>query len=180
MRRRRAVSRMLTAAFLAALMVAPLAYADRTPSDAQIAFAQQVNQLMTNELVAALFREFDETTPDNVEQGKHAISLIFDDGNRNMRLVGTFAPLLGGDNDLPSDSFEQTALDLALQGTSTTAVENVNGQWYYRSSLPLSNTFHQNCVLCHTNFTQKFFDRTNNPGQWVGTLVLRIPITKEK
>ena len=41
---------------------------------------------------------------------------------------------------------------------------------------PLSNTLHQNCVLCHTNFTADFFNRTNNPGQWVGTLVLGVPI----
>jgi len=31
-------------------------------------------------------------------------------------------------------------------------------------------------VLCHTNFTPEFFNSTNNPGQWVGTLLLRVPI----
>ena len=46
----------------------------------------------------------------------------------------------------------------------------------YRRSVPLSNTMHQNCVLCHTGFTADFFNSTNNPGQWVGTLVLGVPI----
>ena len=66
------------------------------PSTAQIATAQKVSDLMLNELLAALFQEFNETTPDNVDEGEQAISLIFNDLNRNMRLVGTFGPLLGG------------------------------------------------------------------------------------
>jgi hypothetical protein len=126
--------------------------------------------------VAALFTEFDETTPDNVEQGKKAISLIFHNANRDMRLIGTFGPLLGGNNDLPNDAFEQTALGLALQGQTHTSVERVNDRWYYRRSIALSNTLHQNCVQCHTNFTPQFFRRTQNPGQWVGALTLRVPI----
>jgi hypothetical protein len=63
---------------------------DDRPSTAQIAFAQQVSALMVNELVAALFQEFNETTADNVEHGKQAISLIFNDVNRDMRLIGAF------------------------------------------------------------------------------------------
>ena len=149
---------------------------DRPPTTRQVAFAQQVSDLMLNELVAALFKEFDETTPQNVEHGKQAISLIFNDVNRDMRLVGTFRPLLGKDNDRPSDSFENTALRLALTGQPYTAVQQVNDTWYYRRSIALSNTFHANCVLCHTNFTPSFFASTNNPGQWVGFLALRIPI----
>ena len=46
------------------------------PSAADVAFAQQVSVLLQNELVAASFQEFAETTPDNVEHGKQAISLI--------------------------------------------------------------------------------------------------------
>ena len=61
-----------------------------------------------------------------------------------------------------------------------TAVEEVNDTWYYRRSIPLSNTFHQSCVLCHSNFTPDFFTRTNNPGQWVGTLLLRVPIKTDE
>ena len=159
--------------------VTPVAYThddDRPPSTIQIAFAQQVSDLMLNELLAALFQEFKETTPQNVEHGKQAISLVFNDHNRDMRLVGAFRPLLGKDNDRPSDAFETTALELALGGQAYTAVQEVNDTWYYRRSIPLSNTFHQNCVLCHTNFTPEFFNSTNNPGQWVGTLVLRVPI----
>ena len=146
------------------------------PSAAQIASAQKVSDLMLNELLAALFQEFNETTPDNVDEGEQAISLIFNDLNRNMRLVGTFGPLLGGPNDRPTDGFERTALSLALDGEAHTAVERADGSWLYRRSVPLSNTFHPACVLCHQSFTSDFFDRTDNPGQWVGTLVLAVPI----
>jgi hypothetical protein len=150
--------------------------ADNSPSNEAIDFAARAGDLMQNELVAALFQEFDETTPNNVEEGKQAISLIFNDSNRDMRLIGIFPPFQGGSNDLPSDSFEQTAMDLALQGQGYTSVEQVGNQWYYRRSIALSNTFHQNCVLCHTNFTEKFFKQSKNPGQWVGALTLRVPI----
>lgn len=163
--------------YIAALGSAVVAGAsgDQTPSSAQIAFAQKVSDLMLNELVAALFQEFNETTPDNVEHGKQAISLIFNDLNRDMRLVGAFAPLLGGGNNRPDDRFEKTALDRALAGESFADVQKINDRWYYRRSVPLSNTMHQNCVLCHTNFTADVFG-PDNPGQWTGALVLGVPI----
>jgi hypothetical protein len=173
--KRSAISRVVTAALVTALVVTPGAFADNPPSSDQIAFAQRVSGLMLNELVAALFTEFDETTPANVEEGKQAISLIFNDRNRDMRLIGTFVPL-GGNNNLPSDGFEQTALARALEGQAHDAVERVNDRWFYRRSIALSNTFHANCVLCHANFTDKFFRKTDNPGQWVGALMLRVPI----
>ena len=164
--------------FIAALGLAAIANAngDDRPSNRQIAFAQEVSDLMVNEIVAALFTEFGETTPQNVEHGKQAISLIFNDLNRDMRLVGTFGPLLGGANDRPNDRFETTALRRALAGDPYAAVTKVNDTWYYRRSVPLTNTMHTACVLCHTNFTPEFFDRTDNPGQWVGALVLGVPI----
>jgi hypothetical protein len=147
-----------------------------SPSNDEIAFAQRTSNLMLNELLAALFTEFNETTTENVEEGKQAISLIFHNSNRDMRLIGVFPPLLGGFNDLPSDSFEQQSMALALQGQPNTSVERVGNRWYYRRSVALSNTFHQACALCHTNFTPQFFQQTNNPGQWVGALTLRVPI----
>jgi hypothetical protein len=149
---------------------------DRPPSDREVAFATEVSDLMVNELVAALFTEFDETTPQNVPHGKQAISLIFNDLNRNMRLIGTFGPLLGGENDRPADRFEARAMRAALEGQAVTDVQSVNDRWFYRRSVPLSNTLHTACVLCHANFTAEFFTRTNNPGQWVGALVLAVPI----
>ena len=154
-------------------------WADTAPTDAQIAFAQQVSDLLRNELVAALFQEFNETTPANVEQGKQAISLIFNNRNKDIRLIGTFQPQ-GGANNLPSDSFENAALAAALTGQPQTAVEKVEGQWLFRRSIPLSNTFHPNCVLCHANFTPQFFVSTGNTGQWVGALMLRVPIDTDK
>jgi hypothetical protein len=156
--------------------VAARGSSDRAPSPEAVEFASQVSDLMLNELLAALFTEFDETTPANVEHGKQAISLIFNDLNRHMRLIGTFGPLLGGRNDRPADAFETTALRAALTGQAQTEVQKVNDVWYYRRSVALSNKFHTACVLCHTNFTSEFFQRTNNPGEWVGALVLSVPI----
>lgn len=149
---------------------------DRAPSPESVAFATEVSDLMVNEIVAALFTEFNETTPANVEHGKQAISLIFNDLNRNMRLIGTFGPLQGGSNNRPADRFETAAMGAALTGKAVTDVQQVDDRWYYRRSVPLSNTFHTACVQCHANFTGEFFDRTNNPGQWVGALVLAVPI----
>jgi len=178
----RLTQRMIYAMTISALTVALVvttvvrARGDRAPAPADVAFAQTVSDLMVNELVAALFQEFNETTPGNVEHGKQAISLIFNDLNRNMRLIGTVRPLLGGDNDRPAGSFENRALQLALTGQPHTAVQKVNDTWYYQRSVPLSNTFHTACVLCHANFTPAFFASTNNPGQWVGALVVAVPI----
>jgi len=165
-------------ACLAACGLAVIVHAndDETPSTRQIAFAKDVSDLLVNEVVAALFKEFDETTAENVEHGEQAISLIFNDVNRNIRLIGAFGPLLGGSNDRPSDRFESTALSRALTGQDLIAVQKVNDTWYYRRTVPLSNTLHPNCVLCHTNFTPDFFNNTHNPGQWVGALVLSVPI----
>ncbi|HEU0174757.1 MAG TPA: hypothetical protein VFV58_10880 [Blastocatellia bacterium] len=167
------------AVLLAAAGLTGFGYSNDSPSSESIAFAQRTSDLMLNELLAALFKEFDETTPSNVEEGKQAISLIFNDSNRDMRLIGVFPPLQGGFNDLPSDLFEQKSLVLALKGQANTSVERVGNRWYYRRSIALSNTFHQSCVLCHTNFTPQFFQQTNNSGQWVGALTLRVPIKNE-
>jgi hypothetical protein len=163
---------------LAALGLAGVAYAHDAdpPSPAQIAFAEDVSTLLGNEVVAALFQEFNETTPQNVPHGKQAISLIFNDANRDIRLVGTFGPLQGGANNRPNDRFERTALTRALAGDDYSDVQQINDTWYFRRSVPLSNKLHPACVLCHTNFTADFFNSTNNPGQWVGALVLSVPV----
>lgn len=153
---------------------AGLASADNFPSSEQRAAAEKTAQLLHNELFAALIQEFNETTPENVEEGKHAISLIFNNLNRDMRLIGIQPPLLGGFNNLPSDSFERRSLALALQGQANTSVERVGNRWYYRRSDPLSNTFHPNCVLCHQNFAN-----LDNNGQWVGALMMRVPIERD-
>ncbi|HEX5082597.1 MAG TPA: hypothetical protein VFY40_11165 [Blastocatellia bacterium] len=154
-------------------------YGAGQPSNEEVAFAQRTSDLLLNELFAALVQEFNETTPENVEEGKQAISLVFHDSNRDIRLVGFYPPLLGGFNNLPSDLFEQRSLVKALKGDPNTSVERVGNRWYYRRSIPLSNTIHQACVLCHTNFTPEFFQQTNNPKQMVGALMLRTPIKNE-
>jgi hypothetical protein len=137
------------------------------PTIGQIEFAQQTSDLMLNTLFAALTQEFNETKPENVEQGKHSISLIFNDKNKDMRLVGTVGPLR--ESDRPSDSFERQANALALVGQPYTSVQRVDDQWYYRRSIPLSN-FRSECALCHTNF------RVGPTSDWVGALMLRVPI----
>jgi hypothetical protein len=149
------------------------------PTDAEKETAVQTANLLQAEVFAALVQEFGETTPENVEQGKEAISLIFHDANRDIRLIGNFNPLLGGNNDLPSDPFEQQSLALALQGKGNTTVERHGNRWYYRRSIALSNAMHTSCAQCHTNFTPQFFADTHNPDQWVGALTLRVPVKDE-
>ena len=149
------------------------------PTDAEKETAVQTADLLQNEVFAALLQEFGETTPENVEQGKQAVSLIFHDANRDIRLIGNATPLLGGNNNIPSDEFEQQSLALALKGQPNTAVERHGNRWYYRRSIALSNAIHTSCAMCHTNFTPQFFQQTNNPGQWVGALTLRVPVKQE-
>jgi hypothetical protein len=141
---------------------------DHPPTTAEVELARGTSDLMTNTVVAALVQEINETTPANVAQGNLSISLIFNDHNRDMRLVGTRGPL--SQNDLPADDFERAALAAALKGTPHTAVEKIGGQWYYRRSNPLSN-FKPQCAMCHANFNG--VPSTEN----VGALMLRVPIT---
>jgi hypothetical protein len=141
--------------------------ADVPPTTAQVEFAQRTSDLMLATLFAALLQEFGETTPANVEEGKKSISLIFNDRNDDMRLVGTLDPLR--DNDVPQDRFEWAALELAMQGQPYDAVEKAEGKWYYRRSVPVSN-FHPSCSMCHANFGPV------NAIQWTGALMLRVPV----
>ncbi|MCC5638493.1 hypothetical protein LC593_22185 [Nostoc sp. CHAB 5844] len=141
---------------------------DIPPTNTQIEFAQETSDLMLNTLFAALTQEFNETTPENVEQGKHSISLIFNDQNKDMRLVGTLSPLR--ESDRPRDSFERQANNLDLAGGQAYAtVQKVEDKWYYRRSIPLSN-FRAECALCHVNFP------VGPTSDWVGALMLRVPI----
>ena len=114
-----------------------------------------------------LLQEFAETTPANVEEGKHSISLIFHDRNESMRLVGEQEPIR--ENDVPQDRFEATALERAMEGQAYAAVQKVQGKWAYRRSVPLSN-FHAACSMCHANFGP--VDAT----RWVGALMLQVPV----
>jgi hypothetical protein len=148
------------------LSVQTVVRADNPPNPQDVQFAQETSDLVLATLFAALLQEFAETTPANVEQGKRSISLIFNDRNEDMRLVGVLEPLRT--NDVPQDSFETTALANALQGQAYTDMQKVQGKWYYRRSVPLSN-FHPACAMCHTNFGPV------NPAQWVGALMIRVP-----
>jgi mono/diheme cytochrome c family protein len=144
--------------------------ADRAPTAAQIEFARGASDLMTNTVVAALLQEINETTPANVAQGNLSIGLIFNDRNRDMRLVGTLQPMSA--NDLPADDFERRALAAAMTGAPLTSVERVAGDWYYRRSIPLTN-FQAQCAMCHASYAGL---PATAP---VGALVLRVPIAAE-
>jgi hypothetical protein len=141
--------------------------ADVPPTQEQVQLAQGTSDLMLATLFAALLQEFAETTPANVEEGKKSISLIFNDRNEDMRLVGVNAPLRA--NDVPQDSFEASALDRAMRGENSSTVEKVDGKWVYRRSVALSN-FHPACGMCHLNFGPV------DASQWVGALMLRVPV----
>jgi hypothetical protein len=143
-----------------------VARGENPPTPEQVQFAQRTSDLMLATLFAALLQEFSETTPANVEEGKQSISLIFNDRNEDMRLVGLLQPLRS--NDVPQDNFETTALAQAMQGLNYTRLEKSEGKWFYRRSVALSN-FHQACSMCHTNFGPV------NTNQWVGALMLRVP-----
>jgi hypothetical protein len=156
-----------TGALLGVGLTASAHDADGPPSGEQVAFAQRTSDLLLATLFSALTQEFDETTVGNVEEGKRSISLVFNDHNEDMRLVGTLQPLQT--NNLPADAFERKAHKLALKGEAYTDVQRVNDQWYYRRSIPLSN-FRVECSYCHTNFPT---GPTPDP---VGALMLRVPI----
>jgi hypothetical protein len=145
-----------------------IARADAPPSQQQIQFAKETSDLFLATLFGALLQEFKETTLANVEQGKKSISLVFNDDNQDMRLVGTLQPLRA--NDVPQDTFERTALARALTGQDTVDVQKADGKWYYRRSVALSN-FDPACAMCHTNFGP--VDNTH----FVGALMLRVPVS---
>ncbi len=145
-----------------------MAQGGRAPGPGDVAFAQRTSDLLLATLFAALTQEFDETTPQNVEEGKLSIGLVFSDSHSNFRLVGVADPLRN--NDRPQDGFERRALRLALDGGQPhTDVQRVDGTWFYRRSIPLS-VFRVECQLCHTNFTGL------GANDWVGALMLKVPI----
>ena len=119
------------------------------PTQAQIQFATDTADLFQATSLAAIVQEITETTPQNAANGIQSISLVFNDRNRDMRLVGTLQPF--GSNDLPADRFERDALALAMTGQGDTSVEKVDDRWFYRRSVPLSN-FVPQCAMCHANF----------------------------
>jgi len=150
-----------------ALVLDTAAYADDRPASQAVQTAQKTSDLMLATILAALGQEFKETTADNVELGKQSISLIFNDKNKDMRLVGVLNPLRA--SDIPQDAFEVAALAYAMRGQNLVDVQRSDDKWYYRRSVALSN-FDPSCALCHTNFGPV------NDKRWVGALMLRVPI----
>ena len=118
----------VVAGFVTALSLGIVAYADDIPLPQATDSARKTSDLLLNTLFAALGQEFAETTNENVELGKKSISLIFNDKNKDMRLVGTLQPLRA--KDVPQDSFEMTALAYAMNGQNYNDVQRVDDRWY--------------------------------------------------
>src|SRR5262249_16417302 len=146
------------ASLIVGLAAVAIAHADHPrPTDANVGFAKGAADLLQNEMIPALYQEFNETTPAKPAQGKVAIGLVFKDADRAIRPIGNMSPIDPG--NVPRDRFESTALYNAVQliGTPYEAVEqsqDEDNNWFYRRSIPLSN-FHPACVICHTNFGPK-------------------------
>ena len=82
--------------------VAGFGHTDNFPSQGDVASARKTSDLLHNELFAALIQEFNETTTANVEEGKQAISLIFNNSNKDLRLVGIFRRSRVGSTTFPA------------------------------------------------------------------------------
>ncbi len=130
-------------------------------------FASAVADAMVDRLVALLFREFEVTTAENAPVGTAAISNIFHDDNKLMRLVGDVQPLQNSNR--PRDDFERDALAAAKLGNNFSRTERVNGRWWVRKSIAVATTFSTSCVHCHSNFAT-----VSNP--WVGALMVRAKV----
>jgi hypothetical protein len=101
-------------------------------------------------LFAALLQEFAETTPANVEEGKKSISLIFNDRNDDMRLVGVLQPLRT--NDVPQDS---RRLRLLMQCKAKTS-------WTYRrrrASGTIAGRSHSATFILRVRCATRILDR---------------------
>ena len=144
----------------------------RPPSDEAIAFAQRTSDLLLATLFAALTQEFDETTTENVEEGE---------GCRLGWCSVTRTPTSGS-----SASSARCARTTGRKTSSSGArsgrrwrngelveeVQRVDGDWFYRRSIPLS-VFRAECVLCHTNFSGL------GATDFVGALMLKVPIDRD-
>ncbi len=147
-------------------MTGSLANSYRQPSPQSIAFAKETTDILQSRLFAALLQEFNTTTAASAPKATDAISLIFDDDNHSMRLVGTVGPLRH--NDYPNDRFEVNAVNQAVNLQDANVIDKVEGR-FYRRSVPVSN-FNSSCVLCHANYQ-------NKPAtEIVGVLALKVPI----
>jgi Protein of unknown function (DUF3365) len=139
-------------------------------TDPAVVYASQTTDILQSRLFAALLQEFNSTTAATAPKATDAISIIFNDKNHDMRLVGTVGPLR--QNDYPEDTFEQTAIAKAVNqqnGTVSEAVTGEPGNWYYRRAVPVTN-FSPSCVLCHVNYQGLPSTKV------VGALALKVPV----
>jgi hypothetical protein len=150
------------------LMFLPYAVqADNPPTAEDKAFTINVADTLQGRIFALLLNEFANTSADNFEAGTVAISLVFDDNNQSLRLVGTLEPLRS--NDAPQDKFEFDALKEAMLGNSTEGFYKANDKYYFRRSVPLKN-FDNSCAICHQNYASPA------DNAYVGALMLKVPV----
>jgi hypothetical protein len=162
------IAAVLVIGFGITAMTSSLANSYGQPSPQSIAFAKETTDILQSRLFAALGQEFAVTTVATAPKASDAISLIFDDENHSMRLVGTVGPLR--QNDYPEDNFEQVAVNKAVNLQDASVIDKVDGR-YYRRSVPVSNAIAPTCVLCHANYRTLPANK-----QIVGVLALKVPI----
>lgn len=121
---------------------------------------------MLYELVAARFQECHETTAVHGEHGKPTVAVMCAHLPRAIRRVWSCPPLLGGRQNLLSDTVEECALATAFQGHLYEDCPRLNRCWSSRAPCPLNNILPPQCVLCHTRATAAF--STQYPGPWNG------------
>jgi hypothetical protein len=95
-----------------------------------------MSQLLVSALFASAMTGLNATTTANADNGKRPISLLFG-RNPNARQVGADEPLNSANR--PHDSFETAASAAALNGQNYTSIEQINFQWYLRSSVRAKN-----------------------------------------
>lgn len=139
----------------------------RRPTAEQVEQAEQTSDLLVSSLVAGLVDVFVATVPENVDQGNHAIRLVFNNRNQNIRLVGEDEPL--SQSSRPRGPFERNSLNLALAGQENSRVQRLRGRWVFRRSVPLANSVAQ-CAVCHTNFGPP------SAVDYTGALMVVVPI----
>jgi hypothetical protein len=137
-----------------------------------VVYASETTDILQARLFAALGQEFAVTTVATAPKASDAISIIFNDENHDMRLVGTVGPLRT--NDYPKDNFERTAVAKAVDQQQIAVSEAVTGgpgNWYYRRAIPVSNALAPTCVLCHANYANLPANK-----QIVGALALKVRV----
>jgi hypothetical protein len=134
----------------------------QAPSPAAVADSEAVAATHRSRTLAALFEEFRTTTPENARINSRAISNLFSDGNRLMRLVssGDFTPLQASAR--PLTRFEADAIASFKAGGPGffSRLDRVGPLWMQCEAIALNNGAFLDgtdmnptvCQTCHSSF----------------------------